>query len=626
MDSFFPTDGAPSSPWARRFPARNYTFTFQKENHSVLAPIFPTIENPKYYDQNPTRHPDHRPQTLADEDRVFFTEQHQNFALYGITTWQASALNHYARFSPNIIVSGGYRPLDRATGGFPFRIPSSLPAAPSLGLELAAKGIQTNEEMNFAVYLRERIEIDETRWLPFLRKDNWFDWTEVTQTFDSAAGKTWSVDEPKLWENLRVSLELVNRFLEALIEDRHEGAYWSEYEDVFGTPPEPNDSVLLTYEMEKRISKHRGVPCPSDYIPKIPSSEWRERLVDLLGRVILGFCDAAEVEGSTYNLVLVDQNRKHYHAAVTLATHRIGFLIGSDLTLGELCLAQVDLALTLMHEIMHAILGVRYKDDDYIGNNLNLERSGPTAQEPFLDAEGIAETGHYMDQLFFGGSEFLFPAASSASMPPISMGIREFPWRSYGGRAVADSAFLQPDALDVIHHVPLTWASQLLSESFWRDPDFARKSENFFHRNDILVSATPAAATEYYEPEVNLGDREHFYLDDEDVADNFELRCDLWNNIRGEWYIEAKIEWQASPWRFIRGRKWCDEFALAFERKDLIMCANIAHNLLYSETKPYWAWHAIGGTPNASVDTSRSHVPIARDTTNWCMDERTNTK
>lgn len=42
--------------------------------------------------------------------------------------------------------------------------------------------MQSNEERDFMVYQRERVKVDETRWLPFLRKHRWFDWAQVSLT------------------------------------------------------------------------------------------------------------------------------------------------------------------------------------------------------------------------------------------------------------------------------------------------------------------------------------------------------------------------------------------------------------------------------------------------------------
>lgn len=82
----------------------------------------------------------------------------------------------------------------------------------------------TREEINFAVYQRERIVVDEMKWFDFFRKERWYDWIHVPENFEEdKAGETWSVDDPKLWDMLRVIIELANRMLKALIQDGNKG-------------------------------------------------------------------------------------------------------------------------------------------------------------------------------------------------------------------------------------------------------------------------------------------------------------------------------------------------------------------------------------------------------------------
>lgn len=68
-------------------------------------------------------------------------------------------------------------------------------------------------------YRLEELKVDEDSWLPFFKKDRWFS----TAADDSVlTGKFWSVDDPVVWKELRVVLELANRLLTALIKDKHE--------------------------------------------------------------------------------------------------------------------------------------------------------------------------------------------------------------------------------------------------------------------------------------------------------------------------------------------------------------------------------------------------------------------
>ncbi|KAI0973309.1 hypothetical protein F4678DRAFT_477770 [Xylaria arbuscula] len=623
MDSFFPSKDAPSSPWATRFADAKLIYTRGNKNHSILAPEFPRIDDPKYYDQILTLPEDERPRSAADEDRLFCTEYLQVDALYGPPTWKTIALNHYGRFSPDTVVSGGHRPMDKRTEGLVFNMPSFTPSAPFLGLQRASER-RTNLDRDWAIYLRDRIKVDEKKWLSFLRRENWFDWTSVPVDFThSEAGKTWSVDDPKLWEVLSVSLELTNRIMEALIRDKHDGVYWSEFEDVYGPPPSPNDAILLSARAEQHISRVRGTPCQTDHFNK-SCENWRDRLLNLLWRIIWGFREVDYVEAACYNIVLDDNNRGYYlyNAMIALSIKRLEALMDPDLTLGELCLAQVDIAVTIIHELMHAIYCIRYKDDNYPGNCLNTQRS--RGEEPFLDAEGIAELGHCMDQLFFGGTEMLFPLSDQSTLKPVVMIIQEFPWSGYDGRSVPGSAFLSPDARDTVHYVPLTWASKMLSESFWNDSAYPKKSENFFHRNSFLISRTRVGARHTAEPRSKkLRDLAHRYPDDAEVFKNYYEKRRLWDNLRRGWYDEAKENWQASPWNDVKARVLCEKFADGFRKRDLILCNNIVGDLtsrvrweqdlatylsdLPSTTtnKPQWAWHAIGLLMMASLPIVR---------------------
>ncbi|KAI1420126.1 hypothetical protein F5Y12DRAFT_792230 [Xylaria sp. FL1777] len=633
MDSLYPQkeiplQDVPSSPWATRFPTREYMYTSKNINRSALAPAFPRIDDPKYYDQNPVWLPGERPGTATDEDQLFCTERMQLSALFGTLTWQIIALNNYARFSPDVTVSAGHRPIDKNTEGLALRVPRLMPSRLFPGLQTASRGLGTNADRDFAVYQRERIEVDEERWLPFLRKDRWFDWIVVTQTFThSKAGRTWSVDDPKVWGFLRVSLELVNRILEALIEDKHDGDYWSGLEDIFGPTPSPNDSVLLSHGAEKRISELRGTACQMDHVLNKSPAEWRKRLITLLRRVIWGFGETVGVEGSTHNIVNVENRYDRYNAMITLTTLRLQPIFSSDMTLGELCIAQVDTALTIMHELMHAIVLVRYNNDNYAGNCLNKERSGRAALEPFLDGLGIAEMGHCMDQLFFGGSETIVPVAFEAPVMPLVMIIREFPWKGYPGRTAPQSPFLTPGAVDRVHHIPLTWASKMLAESFWKDPAYPKKSENFFHRNPLFISETSNIATNTGESQAqNLQGLPHSYSDDAVLLQNWNEKLRLWDSFRQGWYYRAKEQWDTSPWSDIPCRRSCERFALAFEKRDLIGCANIAQSLIQQviwdqdqltylndmpspyEMKPQWTWHAIGLLMMASIPIIRANL------------------
>ncbi|KAJ8127844.1 hypothetical protein O1611_g5793 [Lasiodiplodia mahajangana] len=502
----------PSSPWATRFPDESVSFVSGNQNHSALAPRFPRIHDPKYYDQTPSMLPEDRPKTDEDLDLLFATEDMQNESLGGMHTWEASVLSHYARLSPDTIVSGGHRPEDKESAGSGSGLPSLVSPSPSsLSARVSALSIETNEERDLAIYQRERIQVDETRWLPFLRKDRWFDHTEGER--DLRPGKTWTVDDPKVWEQLRVVLELANRVLEALIEDKHEG------------------------------------------------------------------------------------------------------VVNSELTLAERCMVQIDLASTILHEIMHAAFWLRYTDDEYIGNLLDRRASGDQPIEPFFNAEGCAEMGFVMDQLVFGGALYFHPGALPRTRPPVALSSKQFPFDFDGADVVPNSAYMEPGALETLNYIPLAWASKILTESFWRDPAYPKKSENFFHRNFIIVSTTPNNAERCSRPEVrDLGGLPYSYPDDNILVEHWKEKQRLWDHFRKEWYPKAKDEWGHRNLR-----PFCERFEEAFEKRDLSECTRIAshfsNQIGWNEGRavfiismpfpgaisPNWAWHLLGLLMIASI-------------------------
>lgn len=201
----------PSSPWARRFPVPKTTHLVENTYHSFLAPKFPNIDDPKYYDRYPKPGVDHCPKNYAESDSVFQSEKVQRRCLWGAETWQVAALNRRLCIpsSADLMFSGHRKdaPEQPSPRGRPYFL--RQPAERSDG---------------FTFYQSHRIEVNEKRWLPFLRKDRWFDWVHFSpDETRSRPNKTWSVDDPQLWDALKVSIELTDRILKALLEDKHDG-------------------------------------------------------------------------------------------------------------------------------------------------------------------------------------------------------------------------------------------------------------------------------------------------------------------------------------------------------------------------------------------------------------------
>ncbi|KAI0437977.1 hypothetical protein F4803DRAFT_555489 [Xylaria telfairii] len=638
-----------SSPWAARFPLEVYTLSSEDERHSLLAPRVPRIDDPMYYDQDPAMPPNYPPLTPEELDELFYAETIQSELYGGMTTWELAALNRHIRFSPETgFLSGGHRPIDRATVGLASRVPQIMVPGPSLGLRLPIP-IRTNEERDFAVYLRERIEVDENRWFSFICKEKWYDWIQVSETFEHPAGETWSVDDPKIWGMLRIVLELVDRMLKALIEDRNKGGmwktfsfsgavelglrtilygridYWENFVDIFGPEPSSMDlpSVLISYETEQRIARLRGIPCEWDFILKKTSQDWIDRLYVLFKGLLWGFREDPGVEAQCHVLPVVNDSGVDYTAMILISLPRLQTMLHSKLTLAELCNAQTHLAMVIIHELMHALLIARYWDDSYKGNCLDALKEGPSGpDEPYLDGVGLPEVGHYMEQQFFGGCAILHLVVFG-----------DFPWPGCTRHEcpAPNCPSLQPGATVTAHITPAAWAAKMLSESFWQDPAYPMKSANSFHRNSVFFADAIVGAMGQPDAQARSLDTLPFqYPEDAMALDAWDERNRIWDSYRQGWYFDARMEWDDSPWgrSFVRDK--LEEFAVGFERRDLLKCNSAAWELIASiptnrdrqtfldhlplnrRKDPHWAWHAIGLLMLASIP--RAMIAMTRGT------------
>ncbi|KAI0472242.1 hypothetical protein F4859DRAFT_515090 [Xylaria cf. heliscus] len=623
------SEDIPSSPWATRYPLDRLSFIAENTNHSVLAP-FPRVDDPRYYDHEPTFTQEDIPKENENIDKLLWSEMVQAHSMHGKETWQAAVLSRYLQFSPDTgFVSGGHRPVDTLVADL--SVSGILPPPPQslnfVGLRTGPPRIATNEERDYSTYLRERIKVDESKWLPFLRKDRWYDWIQVAPPFDKP-GRTWTVDDPEIWDYLKVILELVNRILLALIEDKHEGDYWSNLTDIFGDPPSEDAIVHLSYAKEREICVKRGIiHNPFRAVLSQTSADWRARLEKLLRQLVWTFNDPFPSDAINTRLPCVGNNTYPFPSVNSIGIRALQTALNSKLALSELCSMQLELAIQIVHELMHAIIGARYIDDQYVGNRLDPERTGLCIPEPFLNGQGIAETGHYMDQLFWGGVISSDPGgATKAGAPPLGLCITEWPWDGYVGQpAVPDSAFMEPGAIIRNHHVPSTWVSKMLSESFWQDPAYPKKSANFFHRNAIFVSESPnvgGGPATYNPPQVrDLEPLPVKYPGDTMLVEAWEERKRFWDEFRDPWHAAVKHEWLMSPWSKMTERLAFFEFEDGFAKRNLITCAKAAEKLVNAimwdqgmhtlvldmPSRPrtpdhcLWAWHVVGLLMMASI-------------------------
>lgn len=184
----------PLSPWAQRFgQSRNMVWNgIKDQDHSGMAPMYPELDARYYADQGPAnsgQDPYPKP-PLEDLDMMFLSDAEQKMRMGGYRTIDLGAL-HETLYGD--IPAGHRKPRDAQ-----------------------------EEQDNIAAFDRGRLVIDEDKWMPWLRRDNWWNNIQGTDDQRTAPGrKNWSVDDDEVWEALRVPLELANRILNLLIDHRH---------------------------------------------------------------------------------------------------------------------------------------------------------------------------------------------------------------------------------------------------------------------------------------------------------------------------------------------------------------------------------------------------------------------
>ncbi|KAI0518123.1 hypothetical protein F5B22DRAFT_92905 [Xylaria bambusicola] len=248
---------------------------------------------------------------------------------------------------------------------------------------------------------------------------------------------------------------------------------------------------------------------------------------------------------------------------------------------------------------MHAVMRSRHVEEPHLYKLKSLRRY----IEPFLNARGYRETGHYMDQHFFGGSPFcspnsiIFDGFSPSIPPPLGIMISKFDLN-------CKPRVTQPGR---ICHVPSSWASKLMGEHFWQDPRHPQKSHRSFHRSAL----TPDSGTE-----MDLSSLPYVYDEDKVIVASWQKKQDNWKTWRDNWNEKAQRIWTKSPWSSVGSRSNCFKFSTAFSKKDLVTCAAVAYELVgmvgwnegidFMQQPPRipvreWLWHCVGLLMMASI-------------------------
>ncbi|TRX96522.1 hypothetical protein FHL15_002794 [Xylaria flabelliformis] len=616
----------PLSPWAQRFghdqDGRN-AFVDDVVHHSGFAPSLPSL-HPKYYADKP---PVDNARTASGLDYLFASEAFQNYYLKGSYSWMVGPLMRYVRFSERTgLISGGHRAADNdpvdpgnAAALMPLiNPPDSTDSANPVNLAgkaAAENQEETLEDLALKIFHSERVQVDESKWFGFLRKDRWLDWDRPQTLFD---GGNWSVDNPKVWEILSISIELLDRVVKALVADKHVmleavlyGAYIN-WEDAYHTPPPFKGAhLLLSLEHIRMLCNARQAPCVHGFIALFTPGHYAARLEHLLREQTWTFVEDFLGSG-TWGVTLGQLGD-----LIGIDVGPIRTLMAGNITIAERCMLQFSLMTTMLHEMIHALNRSRKVDQTWPAYLPPISfLNHPETSEPLLNDDAAVEMGFAAEQRIFGGQLVLGPMYCDDL--PFGAYISDWPSPFEGSPdkdIVADHWAFQPGRIMHITRLPALFTSKILSAEFWDDATIARKSANHFHCDRLFVSDTISAGRD--SDMVYSAARLHPNAGVMPKAGELEMIADWlhrkwdWEQRRAGWFEQSWQEWRRTPWSDVRSRQRIIKFGRKFGRRNRIECEWIALTLLGAveccETRdiyiqnlpPYkednkWVFHAMG--------------------------------
>ncbi|KAI0479677.1 hypothetical protein F4859DRAFT_444602 [Xylaria cf. heliscus] len=326
-------DNRPLSPWAERY-GYGYSqdiWPTEPVRHSNIAPSRNPPLHPKFYGDEPSEEGHGVFSSGYDKDRFFVTEYRSKSLRRAVESWQYGPLTRTLQFSDRGYVPGGH-----------------------------VSSLSGEAYIHRLIYETERIQVNEDSWFPFFKKNRWYS----TAAYEPLlTGNSWSVDDPIIWGELSVALELANRILNTLIHDKHiflqtilfgKLAYWEKAREYFPEQPaEPvqDATVLLSYPFYKaRFTQvYPDTPCEMDHVMDLTNDQYRDMLC-LLGSqqdwslASLNFGDGDRSGGRTVTTQILNN-------FIMIDVDPIKSLIRNDLTLAERVAAMYELSNTILHEL-----------------------------------------------------------------------------------------------------------------------------------------------------------------------------------------------------------------------------------------------------------------------------------
>ncbi|KAI0467664.1 hypothetical protein F4859DRAFT_517829 [Xylaria cf. heliscus] len=549
MDSNNRFNGAPASPWAERYGLPDkYHIDLVKEDplvHSQLAPLLPNL-HPRYYDKLPPEEEFEIANTFHELDSIFVTEDCQRVYLHGLVSWHLPALNSTLSWDGCPPLPGGHRMDDN------HRYYDLLKQ-----------------------YHAERIEVDENSWLPFFRKDRWYNLHNMGKEdrIEEADGSTWnvtmwSVDDERIWSHVRFVIEIANRILLAMIRDNNR---WLEmvlygriqlWYELFSNIQDPiyhkarnNDKriiIPLADDIKESNVKKRAPPT----VKPDPDPEKRIAFVnDLLQNLSWTFMPSnMSSRGSTF----------------VLKVNRTIFQV--------------------VYELMHAIYKNRIDTRNNISDGVLKELNDTTlpgmyrAREVFVNYEPIGELGRSLEANVFGGTPFDRPGLEVYTSRRITANVAmvKYPSKmgvSGAGTLVDPRGFPSMEGTAVItsYFLPAALLWRLQSKAFWDGPVDGEKGFMFpqlFTGN----MQQELRSRRYTYGNIDVKHDAAADISFSDVINRWNEQGRIWSE-RRPWYREEYDTWRRTVWGYTSDRMAIEMFIEGFKERDEAICASAAWTL-----------------------------------------------
>ncbi|KAI0146366.1 hypothetical protein GGR57DRAFT_516798 [Xylariaceae sp. FL1272] len=515
------------SPWAERF-GTIVEPLFDEPNavHSGISHVYPYLD-PKYYG-------DIRSASLIPAlslfDQLKVGEKIQSIKNHGIQTYQIATLHKWLHFGNN---NG-----------------QTIPLVPG-GHEVYAAGCDAGE----ALYEQHIIETNETEWLDwFLQKNRWYNTED------------WSIDDPHNWSALSKACALADRMIKSMIEEKHEAlqtalfgrlSYWKQHR---GDTPSSTSMVVFTPDYEREQST--VLP---DFMNKKPR-EWLDKLHQLLA-------DTTWCMGGARHPMLTSALTQGNNGIIWLHIEFGKVLRDTTTTLAERSICTFILAVTMVHEAMHALMWQRVNKDrqDASWQLLTAKQEktgrrypgGDILAEPIVDFESTTpEFGSAMEARMFGGtlSQTALVGHDNAHPP---LGVWVCPQRT-------------PLTYE---HVQSLYTSHILCQSFWEDKSFRKSDHNFHHVPIFTTRGNPGEE----ELEIRHNSEGEFLGIDKHalLIQDWGERCQTWELDRQLWFTPLTRAWEVTPWSQVTLRAKLGYFELIFNGDDSeVPCASIAEQFV----------------------------------------------